>query len=84
MPVEDEIITTSFFVVSSTSVIFVCASAGSFITFVSSTGFPSLEDAIKVIDLGAAAYLVKPVKSEELIRIITEKLKSQEKAANPR
>ncbi len=46
------------------------------------TGFPSLEDATKVIDQGAAAYLVKPVKPEELIGIITEKLKSQEAAAN--
>jgi len=48
------------------------------------TGFPSLEDATKVIDRGAVAYLVKPVKPEELIRIITEKLKTQEKAANHR
>lgn len=38
------------------------------------TGFPSLEDATKVIDRGASAYLVKPVKSEELLRIIAEKL----------
>lgn len=38
------------------------------------TGFPSLEDATKVIDRGASAYLVKPVKPEELIRIINEKL----------
>jgi DNA-binding NtrC family response regulator len=42
------------------------------------TGFPSLEDATKVIDRGAAAYLVKPLKSEELIKIIAEKLKDQE------
>jgi len=41
------------------------------------TGFPSLEDASKVLDRGAAAYLVKPVKSEELISIIAEKLKKQ-------
>jgi len=41
------------------------------------TGFPSLEDATKVIDRGAAAYLVKPVKSEELVSIIAEKLKKQ-------
>lgn len=39
------------------------------------TGFPSLEDASKVIDRGAAAYLVKPVKSEELVSIIAQKLK---------
>ena len=41
------------------------------------TGFPSLEDASKVLDRGAAAYLVKPVKSEELVSIIAEKLKKQ-------
>jgi DNA-binding NtrC family response regulator len=41
------------------------------------TGFPSLEDATKVIDRGASAYLVKPVKSEELIRIINEKLNQE-------
>ena len=39
------------------------------------TGFASLEDASRVIDRGAAAYLVKPVKSEDLIRIINDKLK---------
>ena len=44
------------------------------------TGFPSLEDASKVIDRGAAAYLVKPVKSEELVSIIAEKLKKQQTA----
>ena len=39
------------------------------------TGFPSLEDATKVMDQGATAYLVKPVKSEELVKIINEKMK---------
>ena len=38
------------------------------------TGFPSLEDATKVMDQGATAYLVKPVKSEELVKIINEKM----------
>jgi DNA-binding NtrC family response regulator len=47
------------------------------------TGFPSLEDATKAIDRGAAAYLVKPVKSEELVRIIAEKLNKQEEAESP-
>lgn len=42
------------------------------------TGFPSLEDATKVIDRGASAYLVKPIKSEELIRIFAEKLNKRE------
>lgn len=41
------------------------------------TGFPSLEDATKVVDRGACAYLVKPVKPEELIKIISEKLGEQ-------
>jgi DNA-binding NtrC family response regulator len=38
------------------------------------TGFPSLEDATKVMDQGATAYLVKPVKSEELVNLINEKM----------
>ena len=38
------------------------------------TGFPSLEDATEIMDNGAAAYLVKPVKSEELVMMIKEKL----------
>jgi DNA-binding NtrC family response regulator len=42
------------------------------------TGFPSLEDATKVMDQGATAYLVKPVKSNELVKIIAEKLNTQE------
>ena len=39
------------------------------------TGFPSLEDATKVMDEGAIAYLVKPVKSEELVNLINEKIR---------
>lgn len=42
------------------------------------TGFPSLEDATKVMDQGATAYLVKPVKSKELVKLIAEKLEKQE------
>ena len=38
------------------------------------TGFPSIEDANAIIDRGATAYLVKPVKSEELVKIIAEKI----------
>lgn len=40
------------------------------------TGFPSIEDATEVMDNGAVAYLVKPVKSEELVMMIKEKLKT--------
>ena len=39
------------------------------------TGFPSLDDAMKIMDQGATAYLVKPVESEELVKLINEKLK---------
>lgn len=44
------------------------------------TGFPSLETGIKALDEGADAYLVKPVKPEELIALIEEKFKLKEKA----
>ncbi len=39
------------------------------------TGFPSLDDGAKALDGGADAYLVKPVRPEELLKIINEKLK---------
>jgi len=41
------------------------------------TGFPSLETGIKALDGGADAYLVKPVKPEELLTLIEEKLKTE-------
>ncbi|MBN1244190.1 response regulator [Candidatus Bathyarchaeota archaeon] len=43
------------------------------------TGFPSLESGVKALDEGADAYLVKPVKPEELLMLIKEKLKNKEK-----
>jgi DNA-binding response OmpR family regulator len=39
------------------------------------TGFPSLETGVKALDGGADAYLVKPVRPEELLMLIEEKLK---------
>lgn len=39
------------------------------------TGFPSLEIGVNALDAGADAYLVKPVKPEELLALIEEKLK---------
>jgi DNA-binding response OmpR family regulator len=39
------------------------------------TGFPSLETGVKALDEGADAYLVKPVKPDELLMLIEEKLK---------
>jgi DNA-binding response OmpR family regulator len=44
------------------------------------TGFPSLESGIKALDEGADAYLVKPVKPEELLMLIEEKLKNKEES----
>ena len=41
------------------------------------TGFPSLESGAKALDEGADAYLVKPVKPEELLMLIREKLKNR-------
>jgi DNA-binding response OmpR family regulator len=41
------------------------------------TGFPSIESGIKALDEGAEAYLVKPVKPEELLLLIQEKLKNK-------
>lgn len=39
------------------------------------TGFPSLESGVKALDEGADAYLVKPVKPEELLMLIEEKMR---------
>lgn len=41
------------------------------------TGFPSLETGVKALDEGADAYLVKPVKPQELLMLIEEKLKNR-------
>jgi DNA-binding response OmpR family regulator len=45
------------------------------------TGFPSLETGVRALDEGADAYLVKPVKSEELLELIEEKLKNKSENA---
>jgi len=44
------------------------------------TGYASLENAIKSLNLGANAYIMKPVNPEELLKIVKEKLKEQEEA----
>ncbi len=38
------------------------------------TGFPSMEMGVKALDGGADAYLVKPVKPDDLLALIEEKL----------
>jgi len=43
------------------------------------TGFPSLETGVKALDEGADAYLVKPVKPQDLLLLIEEKLKVKKK-----
>ena len=42
------------------------------------TGFPSLETGVKALDEGADAYLVKPVKPQELLLLLDEKLKTHQ------
>lgn len=44
------------------------------------TGYPSLENAVEALNLGADAYIVKPVKPEKLLALIEEKLEAQSKA----
>jgi DNA-binding response OmpR family regulator len=39
------------------------------------TGLPSMEVGTMALDEGADAYLIKPVKPEELLSLIAEKLK---------
>ena len=38
------------------------------------TGFPSVEEGVRALDRGAAAYLAKPINPSELLKIIEEKL----------
>jgi len=45
------------------------------------TGFPSLETGVKALDEGADAYLVKPVKPQELLLLIEEKLANREESS---
>jgi DNA-binding response OmpR family regulator len=42
------------------------------------TGFPSMDNGVKALDSGADAYLVKPLKPEELISVIDEKIKEHQ------
>jgi two-component system response regulator HydG len=44
------------------------------------TGYPSLENAVRSLNQGADAYLIKPVKPEKLLALIEEKLEEQRQA----
>ena len=44
------------------------------------TGYPSMENAVEALNMGANAYLMKPVKPEKLLALIEEKLKKQSQA----
>jgi len=44
------------------------------------TGYPSLENAVKSLNLGADAYIIKPVDPEELLKLVEEKLREQRQA----
>jgi DNA-binding NtrC family response regulator len=44
------------------------------------TGYPSLENALEALNLGADAYVMKPIKPEKLLALIEEKLEEQSQA----
>src|SRR5262245_48484603 len=41
------------------------------------TGFPTMENAVVSLNVQADAYLVKPVKPEEFLRVVEEKLREK-------
>lgn len=44
------------------------------------TGYPSLDNAVKALNLGADAYIMKPVNPENLLKVVEEKVKEQKEA----
>lgn len=44
------------------------------------TGYASLENAVDSLNLGADAYLMKPVETEKLLKTVEQKLREQEEA----
>ena len=44
------------------------------------TGYPSLENAVEALNMGADAYIMKPVNPEKLLALIEEKLEKQSQA----
>ena len=46
------------------------------------TGYPSLENAVEALNVGADAYVIKPFKPQKLIALIKEKLEEQSQTEN--
>ena len=44
------------------------------------TGHATLENAVEALNLGADAFIMKPIRPKELLRVVEEKLKEQEDA----
>ena len=44
------------------------------------TGYPSLENSVEALNLGADAYIIKPVNPDKLLNLVEEKLKEQSQA----
>jgi DNA-binding NtrC family response regulator len=44
------------------------------------TGYPSLENAVAALNLGADSYVMKPIDPEKLLAVIEEKLEEQNQA----
>lgn len=44
------------------------------------TGYPSLDNAVKALNRGADAYIIKPIDPKELLRIVREKIGEQKDA----
>jgi DNA-binding response OmpR family regulator len=42
------------------------------------TGYPTMANVVESLNLGASAYIIKPVNPEELLRFVGEKIKEQE------
>lgn len=44
------------------------------------TGYPSIENAVKALNRGADAYVIKPIKPPKLLALMEEKLEEQSQA----
>lgn len=44
------------------------------------TGYPALENAVESLNLGADAYLMKPIDPKQMLKVVEGKLKEQEEA----